>query len=103
MKLQNTKFNLAYNEPVQDMDGGSICISAELYSATKAAELISLHIGQTISGLELSREFAHFHGEFYEDEFINTWWRSFSNDGGDTPMTDQYANKKGSKPLWVYR
>lgn len=97
---KKSAFNNAYDEPVADLDGGGVCVSAELYDIKQAAELFSKYFEQEITTEMISKEWAHFHGEFYDDEFINTWWRSSGNAGGDTPMVDKYEGKKSAKPLW---
>lgn len=96
-----SNFNEAYKEPTADIDGGGVCVSAELYDITKACELFLDYFGEDVTPEMVTKEWAHFHGEYYDDEFINTWWRHSSNSGGDTPMVDQYKGKKGARPLWV--
>lgn len=97
-----SKFNIAYAEPTRDLDGGALAVSAELYTAEEAAKLFSNDTGETITPDMLRIEWAHWHGEYYDGEFINTWWRHSQNNGGDTPLVDQYEGKRGARKLWVY-
>lgn len=96
-----SKFNEAYGEPVADMDGPAVCVSAELYTREQATAQFAEYWAEPVNPEALEIQYAHFHGEMYDGEFVKTWWRHLSNDGGNTPMVDRYVNKKGAKPLWV--
>lgn len=96
-----SRFNEVYAEPVADTDGGAAAVSAELYDLEQAVRLFSEYYGEIIQPDQLIIEWAHFHGEYYDDEFINTWWRRSENKGEGTPMVDMYENKKGARKLWV--